>query len=85
MNHLATTLAKEEPEVTSIAIRPGVVGTRMQTDLRQIHHSNMDRADVEKFMELYRTGALLKPELPGHVMARLALGGGRELSGKYMR
>ena len=34
MNHFASTLAVEEPEITSIAIRPGVVDTDMQGVLR---------------------------------------------------
>lgn len=34
LNHLASTLSVEEPDVTSIALRPGVVDTDMQVLLR---------------------------------------------------
>lgn len=35
MNSLARTLANEEPNLTTIAVRPGVVDTQMQSYLRQ--------------------------------------------------
>lgn len=34
LNHLATTLAVEEPDITTIAFRPGVVATDMQKSAR---------------------------------------------------
>lgn len=68
----------------SIAIRPGVVDTDMQTELREIHGSKMQGKDLAKFVNLHKDGALLKPEQPGHVMAKLILGGPRELSGECL-
>jgi NAD(P)-dependent dehydrogenase (short-subunit alcohol dehydrogenase family) len=35
VNSLAQSLALEEPDITSIAIRPGVVDTEMQRDIRE--------------------------------------------------
>ncbi|EKD12468.1 uncharacterized protein L3040_008205 [Drepanopeziza brunnea f. sp. 'multigermtubi'] len=83
MNHLAGTLATEEPNITSIAIRPGVVDTDMQTQVRE-SHGVMDGKDAEKFKSLFVDGKLLKPEQPGNVMARLALGAEEGLSGKFL-
>ena len=40
--------------------------------------------DREKFSGLKTTGALLKPEQPGHVIAKLAVSGGKEFSGKFL-
>jgi NAD(P)-dependent dehydrogenase (short-subunit alcohol dehydrogenase family) len=85
MNHLAATLAVEEPLIISVAIRPGAVDTVMQTIIRDDHSSVMDAKDVEKFRELYTGKKLLKPEQPGHVMARLVLDAPSELSGKFLR
>jgi NAD(P)-dependent dehydrogenase (short-subunit alcohol dehydrogenase family) len=84
MNHLAMTLAVEEPEVTSISIRPGTVDTEMQRELREIHHTAMDQKDATKFAQLKANGELLRPDQPGNVIARLALDGNTELSGKFL-
>jgi len=84
LNHLAMTLANEETEITSISIRPGVVDTEMQRDIREKHHGAMDAQDAARFAELKKTSGLLKPEQPGHVMARLVLDAPKELSGKFL-
>ncbi|KAI9699541.1 MAG: hypothetical protein M1820_007172 [Bogoriella megaspora] len=84
LNHLALTLAVEEPEITTIAIRPGVVDTDMQKEIRESHHDKMDEKDTKKFADLHRTGGLLEPEQPGHVMAKLALDGPKDLNGKLL-
>ncbi|TKA23322.1 hypothetical protein B0A50_07530 [Salinomyces thailandicus] len=84
MNHLAMTLANEEKDITSISVRPGVVDTEMQRDIREKHSTAMDKTDAARFKELKETGGLLKPEQPGHVMARLVLKAPKELSGKFL-
>jgi len=84
LNHLAGTLAAEEPDVTTVAIRPGTVDTEMQRELREIHHKTMAEKDARKFADLKTTGTLLKPEQPGHVIARVALAAPKELSGRFI-
>jgi NAD(P)-dependent dehydrogenase (short-subunit alcohol dehydrogenase family) len=84
VNHLALTLGKEEQEVVSLAIRPGVVDTDMQRDIREKHSDGMDAGDSKKFAELKSSGGLLKPEQPGHVMAKLVLEAPKELSGHFL-
>lgn len=84
LNHLALTLTVEEPNITSVAIRPGVVDTDMQTKVRS-HAEVMDEKDVEKFKGLHEQGKLLRPDQPGNVIARLAVVAGRELSGKLWK
>lgn len=83
LNHLVQTLATEEPLITSIAVRPGVVDTEMQAEVRR-HGHIMDHGDAERFRMMHLEGKLLRPEQPGDVMARLVLGAGREFSGKFM-
>lgn len=56
----------------------------MQGVVRE-HASVMDGKDAEKFKGLFESGSLLRPEQPGHVIARLALEGKKELSGKFLR
>lgn len=84
MNHLAMTLASEEKDITSIAIRPGVVDTEMQRDIREKHNTAMDASDTKRFAELKSSGGLLQPEQPGHVMAKLVVNPPAELSGKFL-
>lgn len=83
LNHLAMTLAVEEKDITTLSIRPGVVDTEMQREIREKHNTAMDEADAARFAELKKTGGLLKPEQPGHVMAKLVLDAPKELSVKF--
>ncbi|KAF2814405.1 NAD(P)-binding protein [Mytilinidion resinicola] len=84
LNHMASTLATEEPKVTTLSVRPGTVDTEMQREIRELHHRAMDKKDAEKFASLHSSGTLLKPEQPGHVIARLALDAPNDLSGKFL-
>ena len=87
LNHLAKTLAKEEPSITTLAIRPGMVDTQMQTNIREQYLHNMDEDDQVKFTGAYKDGKLLRPEQPGHVMAKLAVDiglGKKGLSGSFL-
>lgn len=36
MDHLAGTLATEEPSIQSLSVEPGVVDTQMQTNIRTL-------------------------------------------------
>ncbi|KAL7276662.1 hypothetical protein RUND412_000322 [Rhizina undulata] len=83
MNHLSLTLAEEEPEITSISIRPGVIDTQMQQEIRE-HHGPAMGSNHGKFMQLKETGNLLRPEQPGHVIAKLALFADKTLSGRFL-
>ncbi|KAI9769962.1 MAG: hypothetical protein M1840_003672 [Geoglossum simile] len=85
INHLALTLANEEKSVTSISIRPGVVDTEMQKEIREVHGATMDQDDARRFRVLKEQGQLLKPEQPGHVIAKLALDAPKWLSGEFLR
>lgn len=84
LNSLGRTLASEEPGVTTIAIRPGVVDTEMQDTLAKEHFSKMEDKDAERFRTLRQEGKMLRPEQPGNVMARLVLGADKELSGQFL-
>ena len=75
-------MACEESEVTAIAIRPGIVDTEMQQDIREIHLSGMAVDERAKFQNL---DALLKPDQPGNVMARLVVDPDTSLNGQYVR
>ncbi|KAF2644716.1 NAD(P)-binding protein [Massarina eburnea CBS 473.64] len=84
LNHLALTLSAEEPDVITVSIRPGVVDTEMQREIREVHNKAMSETDAAKFSGLKTDGGLLKPEQPGHVIANLVVGAEQELNGKFL-
>jgi len=45
----------------------------------------MNPEHVKMFADLKSTGKLLKPEQPGNVIAKLAIGAPNELSGKFLK
>ncbi|KAJ5726801.1 oxidoreductase [Penicillium malachiteum] len=84
MNNFAQTLGCEEPDVTSIAIRPGMVDTEMQRELREVHGAYLDAEMHSKFTGAHEGGKLVTPEQPGHVMAKLVLDAPKELTGAFL-
>ncbi|KAK6341682.1 hypothetical protein TWF696_008750 [Orbilia brochopaga] len=84
MNHFNMTLAREEPDVTSVAVRPGVVDTDMQVALREVHGKVMPAEEHSKFIELKRSGAIVKPEDVGAVLGNLCLKADKGLTGKFV-
>lgn len=85
LNHLAKTLAKEEPDITTLSIRPGVVATQMQDTLASTHFEKMEPKDTERFKQMRQEGKMLRPDQPGNVMAKLVLDAPRELSGEFLK
>lgn len=83
MNNFAMSLGAEEPDVTSVSIRPGMVDTEMQRALREDHGKSLDAEMHSKFTGVHKDGKLLKPEQPGHVMAKLVLDAPKEISGRF--
>lgn len=85
VNHLSMTLAKEEPEITSVAVAPGIVSTPMQENIRENHTSSghMDSKEASYFHELHQNGKLVTAEQTGKLYGNLVLNAGRELSGNY--
>lgn len=44
----------------------------------------MDEKDVIKFKTAHKEGKLVKPEQPGHVIAKLVVSAPRSLSGQFL-
>lgn len=74
----------EEPDVTTVSVKPGVVNTEMQKNVRSTFAATQDPKDVELFNNLHEKGALLQPHQPGNVLARLVLDCPKELSGQRL-
>lgn len=84
MNHLAMSLGDEEQDVTSVSIQPGVVDTEMQREIREDHATNLEPQVHSRFTTFHKEGKLLKPEQPGHVIAKLALDAPKGLTGRFL-
>ncbi|KAM0252816.1 hypothetical protein ACHAQJ_007555 [Trichoderma viride] len=84
VNSIASHLAVEEPDITSIAIGPGRVDTDMQATLRLKGKDTMDKTQHQSFVDAFEQGALLRPEQPGTVIAKFVADPSREVSGKYL-
>ncbi|KAJ2835578.1 hypothetical protein FBU31_001592 [Coemansia sp. 'formosensis'] len=84
LNMVTQSLAMEEPEVVAIAVRPGVVDTDMQTAVRSAGEGAMREDQFAKFQSLYKSGALLRPEVPARAIVRLALEAPQSMSGMFL-
>ncbi|OAV96143.1 hypothetical protein PTTG_02157 [Puccinia triticina 1-1 BBBD Race 1] len=84
MNSLCRTLASEEPKITSIALRPGVVDTEMQAKLRNEAKEVMNSPNYKHFHGLYENSKLVKPEGPAEVITNLAVRAEEKLNGQFL-
>ena len=85
MNVYLKFLALEEPEITCMSIRPGIVDTAIvQSLFSDPHRAQVMSPDQFKFMLLQRDhGKLLKPEQPAEIFAKLILEAPKSLSGQF--
>lgn len=84
INQLSRSLAAEEPQVTVLAVRPGIVDTAMQEEIRKTGRPAMAEEDYGRLLGMYQQGKLLPPELPGRAIACMALHAPREWSGEFI-
>lgn len=84
LNQLTRVLALEEPDVTVVAVRPGVVDTDMQDRLRQRGPRVMPPAQSRYYLELKSRGRLLPPAFPARSIAWLVQYAPRNFSGRFM-
>jgi NAD(P)-dependent dehydrogenase (short-subunit alcohol dehydrogenase family) len=84
LNHFTRVLAAEEPRLTVMSVRPGVVDTRMQEAIRRDGPNAMTAEQVAYYQNLKLRGELEAPEVPGRAIAWLALHGPAEFSGQFL-
>jgi len=56
----------------------------MQETIRRFGADTMTAAEHQRFLSVHASGNLVKPEDCGHVIAGLALGAPKELSGSFV-
>ncbi|RWA13104.1 hypothetical protein EKO27_g1985 [Xylaria grammica] len=85
LDHLCAHLAVEEPSITSVTVSPGKVDTAMQKQIREEGHTGMSPDVHASFVAEHENGRLLSPDQPGTVIAKLAIGATKTLTGKHYR
>ncbi|KAH9943474.1 short-chain dehydrogenase [Epithele typhae] len=85
LNSLCRTIAREEPDVTFVSLRPGMVNTAMQEQIRNRGgEAGMPPEFLGVFTGAYETGKLVDPYDAGHVVAALALRAPQSISGDFV-
>jgi NAD(P)-dependent dehydrogenase (short-subunit alcohol dehydrogenase family) len=84
LNHFTRVLAAEEPTLTALTLRPGVVDTPMQDYIRQEGPKAMPADQVAYYQQLKDHGKLEPPEVPARSVAWLALHAPRDFSGQFL-
>lgn len=84
LTHFTRILAAEEPQITCVSVRPGVVDTQMQAMLRQSGPGAMPPEQAAFYRDLHRQGRLEPPEIPGRSIVWLALAAPRPWSGRFL-
>ena len=84
LNQFTSVLAAEEPLITTVAVRPGVVDTPMQALLRREGPDKMPAEQAAYYRNLKTDGRLEPPEIPARVIAWLALQAPHSLSGRFV-
>ena len=84
LNHFTRVLAAEEPALTALSVRPGVVDTPMQDYIRQEGPKAMPADQVAYYQQLKDCGQLEPPEVPARSIAWLALHAPRHFNGQFL-
>jgi NAD(P)-dependent dehydrogenase (short-subunit alcohol dehydrogenase family) len=84
LNHFTRVLAAEEPAVTAVAVRPGVVDTDMQALIRRLGPAAMPAEQAAYYRRLKTEGRLEPPAIPARSIAWLALRAPSAWSGKFL-
>jgi NAD(P)-dependent dehydrogenase (short-subunit alcohol dehydrogenase family) len=84
LNQFNRVLAEEEEGITAVAVRPGVVDTVMQDEIRDKGATGMPAAAHNRFVQMHEQGNLLPPEKPGRAIALLALRAPRKWNGRFL-
>ncbi|KAK9468928.1 hypothetical protein V1512DRAFT_258244 [Lipomyces arxii] len=83
VNHLAATLAVEEPDVFAISVDPGVMDSAMQAEIREKHGTNMKQDHIDYLNKVKEDGSIPSIDPPASVIVSMVTKGPAELNGTY--
>lgn len=84
LTHLTRLLAAEETDITTVALRPGVVDTAMQAQIRSEGGAAMSTERAAYFQQLKIDDQLLDPAVPAGKIVWLAMAAPPALSGTFL-
>lgn len=84
LNHFTRVLAEEEPAITALAFRPGVVDTDLQRQIRRQGAHGMPAEVHARFLRYHEEGDLLPPAVPACSLTALALYAPADWSGSFL-
>jgi NAD(P)-dependent dehydrogenase (short-subunit alcohol dehydrogenase family) len=73
LHHLTRCMAVEESRIIAVSLRPGVIDTAMQDQIRRDGPAHMPPDLMQYFQQLKETNRLEPPEVPAKSLAWLAL------------
>ncbi len=85
INKITQVLASEEPAISVIALKPGIVDTDMQATIREKGRGHMAEQNYRWLSGLYEQKRMVPPEKPGLAIACLALAMPHEWSGEIIQ
>jgi len=83
LTHFNRVLAEEVSDVTAISVRPGVVDTPMQAQIRQEGLGVMNPKQYTYYTDLKDKAQLEPPQIPARSIAWLALYAPHNMSGEF--
>lgn len=84
LNQFNRSLALEEPDITAISLRPGIIDTEMQAQIRRQGTTGMPTQVHQRFVGFHQAGQLQPPEVPGRALVALALHAPHQWSGEFV-
>ncbi len=84
LNQFNRSLAVEEPTITAISLRPGIIDTDMQAQIRRDGATGMPNQVHQRFVGFHTAGNLQPAEVPGRALVALAFHAPHEWSGEFM-
>ncbi len=85
LEHFTRIMAAEEPQITALVFRPGIVDTEMQATIRATGKTGMSESDYNRLSGLHQQGRLIPASAPGQAIAALALRAPHAWSGETLQ
>ena len=83
LNHFSEVLSVEEPGLICMAVRPGMVDTDMQADIRDQGRAVMTTEQIEFYVGFKERGELQPPHIPAKSIAWLAIAAPARFNGGF--
>lgn len=84
LNHFNRMLSAEYPEITAVAVSPGMTATDMQVAIREMGKGCMPEDEHRRFVDAHQKGELRSPEKVARAIVAIGLNPPPELKGEFV-